>query len=492
MMLSRRNMRAPIILYLVVALIAQATSAAEMSLGAIIMQLRSTVDATNTTQLNQKVGDATTQYLNEYFGAYYTRTEQMPKDYFSDIFLSMKSFGVHGASGSFITTIEIGGTLSFNSDLLPSSFFIETLLRNAFKGRNERLYLDQLLKLEDDFLQNLTYLIIDINQSNVAESTIDEDGASSTEISSSANEEHGENAKRSSSEKWIATVIGVTSMIIALMVFFLSYVLHLWCKKRREETEEEKSSNDDAEPMKVIKLPVKKQQKSPSLSITTKDSKIIGKLGISPTSTASTSRSSPHSIAAKMDRPPPSPQRSMTSQESSMFTYTDNMSRFTIGNTVNHSRFKLPGSPFSKFSLLDVPSIDLSMWRGGRQGRQDPPAFQSDISVIEKRHDLSMIPEQRVDLESGLRNNNTNNYRRNYYSKKHLSRKSRVALDARHSHSRYSNRSETYFYGGRNDDNDSDGGLEMSADDVIGDLKNLSMQIERQRQNARAKRESHR
>ena len=491
-MLSRRNMRAPIILYLAIALIAKMTYATEMPLGAIIMQLRSTVDATNTTQLNQKVGDATTQYLNEYFGAYYTRTEQMPKDYFSNIFLSMKSFGVHGVSGSFITTIEIGGTLSFNSDLLPSSFFIETLLRNAFKGRNERLYLDKLLKLEDAFLQNLTYLIIDINQSNVAESTIDEDGASSTEISSSANEEHGENAKRNSSEKWIATVIGVTTMILAIIVLFLSYVLHLWCKKRREETEDEKSSNDDAEPMKVIKLPVKKQQKSPSLSIKTKDSKIIGKLGISPTSTASTSRSSPHSIAAKMDRPPPSPQRSMTSQESSMFTYTDNMSRFTSGNTVNHSRFKSPGSPFSKFSLLDVQSIDLSMWRGGRQGRQDPPAFQSDISVIEKRHDLSMIPEQRVDLESGLRNNSTKNYRRNYSSKKHLSLKSRVALDARHSQSRYSNQSETYFYGGRNDDNDSDGGLEMSADDVIGDLKNLSMQIERQRQNARAKRASYR
>ncbi len=478
-MFSRRgNCRVPVIVLMIVALMSKVMNAAEMPLGAIIMQLRSTVDANNTTELNQKVGDATTKYLNDYFSAYYARTEQMPKDYFSDIMLSMNSFGVHGVSGSFITTIEIEGTLSFNSDLLPSSFFIDTLLRNAFKGRNERLYLDQLLKLEDDFLVNLTYLIIDINQSNVAESSIDEDDTTSLENGVNDHEKQAENAKRSSSERWITIVIGISSMVLALVMFFGSYLLHQWCKEQKEEKQDEKIS-DDSEPMKVIKLPVKKQQKSVSMK--------IDNLGISPTSTATTSRSSPQSIAAKMDRPPPSPQRSMTSQESSMFTYTDNMSRFTTGKTVNQSNFRSPSSPFSKFSL-DVQSIDLSMWRTARQNRQDPrqdpPAFGSDISVIEKRNDLTLIPENQEDLESGM--NRNNNYRRSGNTNRHFSRKSRVALDARHSQSRHSNRSETYFYGGRNDDNDSDG--EMSVDDVICDLKNLSMQIERQRQYARSKR----
>ena len=95
------------------------------------------------------------------------------------------------------------------------------------------------------------------------------------------------------------------------------------------------------------------------------------------------------------------------------------------------------------------------------------------------------MPEDLEDMEAGLRKKNRNNGRtRNSTSNRHLPRKSRVNLDARHSQSRFSNRSETYFYNERrassNDNNYNDGALDMT-NDVIGDLNNLSMQIQRGR-----------
>ena len=484
MILRRRYIYAPVFVFLIIAILFKVSYASEMPLGAIIIQLRSTVDAANATELNERFGDATTKYLNEYFGAYYTRTEQMPKDYFSKTDLSLNSIGVHGVEGSFITTIEVEGTLSFNSDAIPSSDFIDTLLRNAFKGRNEQLYLDQLLKSDNEFLKNLTYLIIDIIKSDDTESPIREDGTSTAAniaSTSGSNEERPqESAKRTSGEKWILAVICITSLILSLLTLFSTYIFYRRCKKRKET--KNTKNGIDKEPMKVIKLPVK-QQKPSSRPSNSNESNNIDTTWISPTSTATTIFS-PASIGVQMDRPPPSPQRSMTSQASSIFTYTDNMSRLTTHNTTNRSLLKPVGSPFSKFSL-DVPSIDLSMGRGGRQ---DPPAFGSDISVIAKQNDLSLIPEEQEDIEAGLKNNKTNNFRRDNSSNRHLSRKSRVALDARQSNSRFSNRSETYFYSGRHDDNDSDAELEVSANDVICDLKNLSMQIERQRKSNRSRR----
>ncbi len=442
-----------------------------MPLGAIIMQLRSSVDAQNTDELNETFEAVTTDYLNQYFNAYYARTEQVPKNYYSNTELSTKSFGVYGVDGSFITTIEIEGTLSFNSDTLPTSEFIDTLLRNGFKGRNEQLYLDQLLNADDEFLQNLRYLIIDINKSTSEESPKrDDDSSASTNVSETSildQEQPSTLIERTRSEKWILAFICVTCVVLFFLLLFCGWFLYKRSQKRKKESKE--NSNEGEEPLKVIKLPVKQQSSS------SKKKNIDHKM-ISPTSTETT-RSSPQSVDFP-DRPP-SPQRSMTSQASSYFTYTDNMSRWTTKNTTNQNRLKSAGSPFSKWSL-----DDLSSWRGGRQ---DPPAFRSDISAIPKQNDLNLNPQER-DIEKGDANNKENSVRRNHSNKRQPSRKSRVALDERQSKSRHSNRSETYFYNGGYDDNDSDAGGEFTADDVICDLRDLSMQIRQQRRNTSSKR----
>ena len=488
-----------------VILITEAACASEISLGKIIMQLRSTADA-DTPDVTGQVANITSDYLNEYFSAYYTRTEALAKDYFSQATLSSKSFGVHGVEGSFITTIEFEGTLSFNSDTLPSHFFVETLLRNAFEGRNEELYLDRLLANDDEFLQNLSYLIIDINTGGkVSESPIkghDKNATSMTNTTSSNNKEEpiGKNTLNPI-PKWVIAAMSITIVIFAALVVSLIYYMHLRRKDKRRTRKSRDDNGDDNgdEPMKVIRLPVKKKNASsrPNSNTKTNNNNNI----ISPTSTATT-LPSPANGTGTGRLSSFSPMKSLAS---SIYTNADNMSRFTNNNADNMSRITINDvytkSPqmkdtyskssnllnHSRFSL-DVPSIDLGRWRGGRQ---DPPAFGSDISIIEKPKDLRLIPESDEDLEAGLRNKTrSKNFRSKGSSNRYMSRKSRVALDARHSKSRSSNRSEEYFYNGQNNDNDSDIGLSGTTNDVICDLNNLSMQIEQQRKSIRSKRSS--
>jgi len=485
--LFRRYFFAQNLRLLLVALAVNAAGAEEIPMGTLIMQLRSTVDA-EAAELNLRVEAVTTNYLNQYFDAYYTRTEQGAIDYFEKVDISTSSFGVHGVESSYITTLEIEGTLSFNSGKLPSSFFIETLLRNAFKGNNEKLFLDQLLKeKEEKFLQNLTYLIIDVNEDKVAESPILEDAPALDTTSNNSIEEPEITEKFVFSAKWITAMIYVASGAFALMLLACVCHLHRQCRAARKMKE---NDTDDEEPMKVITLPIKKKQSSSA-----HDHDDVNRR-ISPTSNGTTPTSA-GSISDHMDRPPPSPQRSMSSQCSSIFTYSDNMSRMSriANNKANNDILsKAPSlSSYSKFSL-DMPSIDLGTWRGGRE---DPPEFGSDISVIESKKDLSLIAEERCDIEAGLQTkNNSNSSRRNSItSSRHISRNSRAALDVRQSQARSSHRSETYFYNGSHlsdNDSDSDCPLDTSTGDVICDLKNLSIQIERKRNGRRSRQSVHR
>jgi hypothetical protein len=478
----------------------ETASVTELSFGSIVMQLRSEVDS-DSVKLNRKMQSVTSNYLNEYFYAYYESTEPGFINYFSHIDLSTKSFGVHGVEGSFITTLEIEGSLSFNSDKLPSNFFIDTLLRNAFSGYNEQLYLTHLITEGNDdaeeFLQKLTYMIIDINGSKVVESRIQDnkkvenipDHSSSTVggggvAAGGTNSNNNEGANKFSTEEWIMIFVYSTlglfgSVVILCFAFYISRYISRRCCDKNERSKRNK------EPMKVIRLPVKKRQPKPSSSSNRGENRNNGTPSsatvfhdndkISPTSSATT-KSSAGSISDHMDRPAPSPQRSMMSQASSKFTYTDNMSKYCASSIDGATGTSISG----KFSMDGVPSIDLATWRGGKQ---DPPAFGNDISVIES--DLTLIQEceedndNSDDVETGCLNNK---------NRMSSGRNSRAVLDERQSKARISNQSEAYYYyqGSQvstNDDgeDEDDSVLDTSTSDVISDLRNLSIQIERER-----------
>jgi len=479
-----------LVLLLMIVASAKTTSvvaaASELSLGAIVMQLRSSADS-DSVKLSRKIQSVMKNYLNEYFGAYYESTEPDVTDYFSHVTLSIKSFGVHGVNGKFVTTLEIEGSLLFNSDTLPSSFFIDTLLKNAFQGYNEQLFLKYLTKGgdEEQFLKELAYLVVDVNGGKVSESRIQGEALTnipdhSTTVGGAVGETNSNNNDKGGqigffTQKWVMIfVYSVIGILASALILSYSFYIFRRCSCHKEET---KTDGGNEEPMKVISLPVKmRQQQQPSnrglyynrkLSLST----TVDNDRISPSTLATTK--TVDSISDHMDRPPPSPQRSMTSQVSSKFTYTDNMSKCV----------SLGGDKYLSVCNIDfVPSIDSTTRRGLKP---DPPAFGQDISIIENEnnHDLTLIQECEEDsygndVEIGFYSNNqmiSDNPR-------YLARNSRTKLDGRQSKARLSSRSESYFYGNYEDE-EGDGGnvLDTSTKCVISDLRNLSVQIERER-----------
>jgi hypothetical protein len=169
-MTSFLPMRVLLSLFIVTAV----TAANDMRLERIIMQLRSQVNS-DSAELNSNVELLTSKYLNDYYGAYYS-TNYNEEGYFLESTLSVSSLGIHGVEGSFITTLEIDGSLVFDPNMeAPSKPFVDTLLRNAFQGHNERIYLNQLLSTinsDSDFLHQLTHIFIEIDDVTVAETKI--------------------------------------------------------------------------------------------------------------------------------------------------------------------------------------------------------------------------------------------------------------------------------------------------------------------------------
>jgi hypothetical protein len=244
------------------------------------------------------------------------------------------------------------------------------------------------------------------------------------------------------------------------------------------------------EPIKILALPVK-NSRSRSANTT-------------PTSQSNTERSDSSSFDDQMGRSPPSPVRSLASQDSSKFSYSNNNH---LGN-LNTSRFSL-GS-FSKFSMDMQASIDLdgatqqSNYRPNTisNGSVAPP-FGHDISAIENRRDLSLIEEEDDDEEMGhhhlararkydARRSSRNDHpysssRRSFGAKASNDRRSRSTSRSRHAQT--SSAAHRFSFARRHNDYDNSESsidLDTSSSDVIADLRNLSLQIEKQRKNRKA------
>ena len=473
----------------------------QLSFGAIVMQLRSVVDS-DSVKIGREMKTSVSNYLNAYFNAYYKSAEPEVIDYFSHVNISAKSFGVHSVEGSFITTLEIEGSLSFNDSsdqLLPSVSFVDALLKNAFQGYNEQLFLTHLLADSTDgeeFLQKLSYMIIDVNGSKVGESRVQDgkivnmpdhssvivdDAVRGISEEENSNNETGQNEFFSG--KWFMIFIySAVGFFAFSLVLFCTIFVYRQCMYQNEETEEK--DDETKMPVKFINLPIKNNndnQKHPPSDCVEKSSNrkiksyfLRNSGGIAP-STSSTTESG-RSLSDHMNRKPPSPQRSMMSQASSKFTYTDNDMPKDGTRSLGCDTYRS-----TKFAMDGIPSIDSAAWLGRKQ---DPPAFGNDISIIENNNDLSLIQEceedaNTKDIETDLgKNNRLGIDSQQQYSS---SRCSRAKIDVRQSKGRLSNRSESYFYHhGKYGEEGGDSELDItSTSDVISDLKNLSLQIER-------------
>jgi hypothetical protein len=391
----------------------------------------------------------TTQYMDDYFGAYYANTE--PRDYFSHAALTVNSFGIHGVTGSFISTLEFDGMLFFNSDPAPSQAFINTLFANAFQGLNLDQFLEKLLLTSgNEFLEKMTHVIIEIDGNAVTETNVEEDKSKI---------EGSESSDGMSLNDWaVIAIYAVAGIVGALLMVAVCCLCRCLCSKEKRQVDDD---YDDDDPVKVksIEIPANvnyAQDMEPRRSRTSRKGKYTG------------------TFYDARERTP-SPVRSIASQDSSKFTYNPN------GMSMSKASFSL-GS-ISKLSI-DMPSIDLEAWQ--RQNTISPVApapFGNDISAIEqKERDLSLIEEGDEEAFPPARGKQTNQY---------LSRKSLSALEVRNSRShkapsRTSNRpSKIYETSIRESDystEESSGMMDtQSSSDVINDLRNLSLQFDRHR-----------
>jgi hypothetical protein len=295
--------------FLCLLVVSSSVSAATVELPTIIMQLRSTVDADNSELLSVLL-DTTTSFLDSYFGAYYVNSQ--PANFFSHTALSINSFGIQGLEESYITTVQFDGMLFYSvEDLLPSQEFVATLLANAFQHLNQELYIESLMKSPSEFLNDLTHIIIEVDEETVA---------AEDNVAGDHEEDEDDNGKAFPYDwlesKWLRMTIygtaGLAGAILMVVCVCLCRCCFFRCKRRANE--------DGTFPDGVAEIP--------HLSGTSRDlfkSKEArtdknGGLGIK-TSLTPQSTTSSKETGIYTSKTPPSPVHSVLSQDSSKFTY---------------------------------------------------------------------------------------------------------------------------------------------------------------------------
>ena len=292
------------------------------------MQLRSRANTTDT-ELLSTILDVTTRYMDDYFGAYYVNAE--PRDYFSSAALTIASFGIHGVPGRFTTAVELDGILNFNADPAPSQGFIDALQANAFEGLNLDLFLENLIGADNEFLGELTHIIIEIDDYKVTEENLQE----------SQSDNSGEESDETEGilDKLIQSAIYLGSGVAgALFILALSWLLRCCCGDNRRVDDNFKQTKKPIDHDTIVRQLQREVR-----------------------------RSQPRETFYSPRERSPSPLRSLSSQDSSKFTYNPGVTsmpakaRFSVGN-------------FSNFNI-DTPGIDIEAWQ-----RQDAV----DLSQIEE------------------------------------------------------------------------------------------------------------
>lgn len=394
-------------------------------LDTIVIQLRSQSDSDNSEVLDQ-VLQRTNRFLNDYFGAYYANTEA--SGYFDEARVTGNSFGIQGGAGSFINTIEFDGVLAFNWEPVPSPEFIENLLVNAFKGLNLDLYIEHLISSNDPFVSQLTHAFIEIAGQPVTQASVGEgnDDFNTAEMQD-----------QPGMENWAEIAIYATAGVVgALVVLTLFCLCRCWCGKAQVQ--------DDVDVINVSKIefptPIMEAPKPQSQRL--KSTSYGGR----------TSRSGARSNGRNRT---PSPSRSTISQDSSLFTY----------NTTGISRdvATLSLGSVSNFNI-ETQNFDLEAWQKQNIISSAAAPFGHDISVIEKRDQLSVMEEGD---DGALRTRGSQRLQKSRPSSRQYSRKGYAPSTIPETRGRDSSSCEE--------------SKNSSSSDVINDLKNLSLQIEKHR-----------
>jgi hypothetical protein len=456
-----------------VLLLSPCCSAATVDMGKIIIQLKSSVTTENEV-LSADMLSITSKYMNKYFKAYYENEKS--STYFSSTTLRIKPFDIQGDTGSYVTTVEFAGMLSFKVDLAPSHSFVDTLTVNAFEGINLDLYIDSLLESESKFLSNLLNIVVEVHDNPIIEKNL-EDNAENNQENTVEQPEDG------LLKGWTAILIYGMAIMAGVMLSVAMFCLCRCCCTEKRQT------NDRGETVNLKSIEVPNNVDRRIQKESRKKRRSTARAPAAPTQ--------PKAINDSFysGKPPPSPEPSITSQDSSKFTYNPD------------------GASTSGMSLMSKASLGLGNYNGvmgsdmsmtfdppnRKHQRHDtltipPLSFGHDTSTNDPRYrSLDLIEEGNEATNDDYRPRSSRHKATNSASLeiRKPRRSGRPASKLRPPKTKYSSGSNGSAFGNGSDyltessSSPSSRGSDDSSKDVIDDLRDLSFQIQMHRSGRR-------
>jgi len=381
-------------------------------LGDLDISMRSK-SSTNVNDLLLEVLSVTVGFLDEQFEAAYESSSTIQ---FTRTSLSALSYDIQEEASGHTATLHLEGRAFFEDGTSPSQDDVSQRTMNIFK-ENNAAFLQALMKSSDDFLRGVSYAVVTVDGNVVAEER--NANAISTEPKSSIFE-------------FTTLSIILMSVFGGVMLFMLACLVWYCCSSVQDEGPEDIH-------------PALRKAVSRATGKTAEDESYMKR--------------------------PPSPVRSITSQDSSIFTYNPKSCKSMESRT------------FGSFAAATTGTeMDLEAWKNGSKVQKDSMPFGHDISAIEAKKDLSLIEEgseggedvtpdrhnlsrvarvARETAEHSLLTLETTD-------RKIRCQSSRLSQGSRHSSS--SKNSKNKFID-----------LEGDAAEVINDLNDLSYQIDRYR-----------
>lgn len=359
----------------------------------------------------------TSVFLDTELQAYFTKT--ISDDYFSHTGLSVADFSIDQTDDIITATIDLDGSAFFTTEPIPSKKFIVDLLKQAFQGSSRLGYVRELQLADAPFLTEFFYMLVELNGQVIAT----EDLSHSSEAI-----DHQDHKSRWESNKHtiIAAICAASAAVcVAGLLGYLFY--------RRKRSPKVRSP-------KVLRV------------------KTVG-------SNQGTDADEVDSVKS------PSPIHSICSQESSKFTYNprSNFGDSTISGLTNEEQ-TLP-SHFSELNV-DVDGImDVEAWtRHSTISPVTPAPFGNDISaILPSQKDLSLIMEASQEDSTPASQKSKTNSKLTQSALQDLDDKVlNVNWNTKKNEESWYSEEDSYA-------------VSNTSDDVISDLKNLSMQINRQR-----------
>ncbi|GAX24596.1 hypothetical protein FisN_4Hh114 [Fistulifera solaris] len=327
---------------------------------------------------------------------------------FDKVSLSAMSYDITEVHDGYVASMTLTGRAFFTEGTSPSQQEVIDMTSQIFQEENQD-YLASLMVSSNVFLQDTQYAIVRVD-GNVVSENRGQDGSNTFSMDS-----------------WIVLLVGgATGFLVVLTVCLLWYC----CSYVNSE-----------EPDAVVR-------KTPSKA---------------------TKNTAEEDESLNERSQTPSPVRSISSQDSSVFTYNPKSSKSVDSKT------------FGSFLTNNTGSeIDVEAWQKGSKVHKDNSIFGHDISEIENKKDLSLI-------EEGSDEENTPDKRRPgaSYLAKYQQGNLQAARPSAGSHtnsirrSSFSSSSVSSSSSRANKRRNID--LEADAEELINDLKDLSVQINRYR-----------